>query len=185
MINTIHKLMYVAKTSCVLQVILVIVRVLAKIGKLSGPSYSDTSHYCNVILGAMESQITKLTIVYSTIHSGAYKKHRSSASLAFVRGIHRWPVNSPHKWPVTRKMFPFDDVVMLKARVSTSSVSIDKNVWYFAKCMVTRWMLRISWYLSINRISRMGQASTMTAVLNLLSAIFNSRVDWALDKPAF
>ena len=37
----------------------------------------------------------------------------SSASLAFVRGIHRWPVNSPHKWPVTRKMLPFDDVIMI------------------------------------------------------------------------
>ena len=40
------------------------------------------------------------------------KKTSSSASLAFVRGIHRWPVNSPHKGPVTRKMFPFDDVMM-------------------------------------------------------------------------
>ena len=40
------------------------------------------------------------------------RKHQSSASLAFVRGIHRRPVNSPHKWPVTRKMFPFDDVIM-------------------------------------------------------------------------
>ena len=40
------------------------------------------------------------------------KKTASSASLAFVRGIHRGPVNSPHKWPVTRKMFPFDDVIM-------------------------------------------------------------------------
>ena len=40
------------------------------------------------------------------------KKHQNSASLAFVWGIHRWPVNSPHKWPVTRKMFPFDDVMM-------------------------------------------------------------------------
>ena len=39
-------------------------------------------------------------------------KHQSSASLAFVRGINRWPVNSPHKWPVTWKMFPFDDVIM-------------------------------------------------------------------------
>ena len=41
------------------------------------------------------------------------KRNQSSASLAFVRGIHRWPVNSPHKGPVTRKMFPFDDVIML------------------------------------------------------------------------
>ena len=40
------------------------------------------------------------------------RKRQSSASLAFVRGIHRWPVNSPHKWPVTRQMFPFDDVIM-------------------------------------------------------------------------
>ena len=37
--------------------------------------------------------------------------YQSSASLAFVWGIHRRPVNSPHKWPVTRKMFPFDDVI--------------------------------------------------------------------------
>ena len=45
--------------------------------------------------------------------SGAdQSKHQSSVSLAFVQGIHRWPVNSPHKWPVTRKMFPFDDVIM-------------------------------------------------------------------------
>ena len=35
-----------------------------------------------------------------------------SASLAFVRRIHRWPVNSPHEEPVTRKMFPFNDVIM-------------------------------------------------------------------------
>ena len=40
------------------------------------------------------------------------RKHQSSASLAFVRGIHRRPVNSPYKWPVTREMFPFDDVIM-------------------------------------------------------------------------
>ena len=63
-------------------------------------------------MGAMASQITSLTIVYSTIYWGAdKKKHQSSASLAFVWGIHRGPVNSPHKWPVTRKMFPFDDAV--------------------------------------------------------------------------
>ena len=62
----------------------------------------------------MASQITSLTIVYSTLYSRRRsKEHQSSASLAFVRGIHRWPVNSPHKEPVTRKMFPFDDVIMV------------------------------------------------------------------------
>ena len=64
-------------------------------------------------MGAIASQITSLTIVYSTVYSGAdQSKHQSSASLAFLWGIHRGPVNSPHKWPVTRKMFPFDDVIM-------------------------------------------------------------------------
>ena len=64
-------------------------------------------HYTDVIVGAIASQITSLIIVYSTVYSGANKRtHQSSASLAFV------PVNSPHKWPVTRKMVPFDDVIM-------------------------------------------------------------------------
>ena len=64
-------------------------------------------------MGAMASQISCLTTVYSTVYSGTdQRKHQSSASLAFVRGIHRWSVNSPHKWPITRKMFPFDDVIM-------------------------------------------------------------------------
>ena len=71
------------------------------------------SHFGDIIMDTMASQITSLTIVYSTVYSGAdQRKHQSSASLAFVRVIQRGPVNSPHKWPVTRKMFPFDDVIM-------------------------------------------------------------------------
>ena len=63
-------------------------------------------HYCDVLMGTMAPQITSLTVVYSTVYSGAdQRKHQSSAPLAFVRGIHRWPVNSPHRWPVTQKMF--------------------------------------------------------------------------------
>ena len=70
-------------------------------------------HYDDVIMSAIAAHITSLTIVYSTVYPGAdQSKHQSSASLAFVCGIHRGPVNSPHKWPVTRKMFPFDDVIM-------------------------------------------------------------------------
>ena len=52
------------------------------------------------------------------------KKTSSSASLAFVWGIHRGPVNSPHKWPITRKMFPFDDVVMTEYTKSAKIVSM-------------------------------------------------------------
>ena len=70
-------------------------------------------HDNDVIMTTIASQITSLTVVYSIVYSGAdQRKHQSSASLAFVRGIHRGPVNSPHKWPVTRKIFPFDDVIM-------------------------------------------------------------------------
>ena len=48
------------------------------------------------------------------VNSGAdQRKHHSAASLAFVWGVHLWPVNSPHKGSVTRKVFPFDDVIML------------------------------------------------------------------------
>ena len=69
-------------------------------------------------MGQTASQITSLTIVYSTVNSGTdQRKHQSSASLGFVRGIHRGPVNSPHTWPVTRKMFPFDDVIMIMQKV--------------------------------------------------------------------
>ena len=72
-------------------------------------------HYNDVIMSTMASQISSLTIVYSTFYSGAdQRKHQNSASLAFVKGIHRWQVNSPHKGQVTRKLFPFDDVIMIK-----------------------------------------------------------------------
>ena len=48
------------------------------------------NHYTDVIMGAIASLITNITIVYSSVYSGAdQRKHQSSASLAFVRGIHR------------------------------------------------------------------------------------------------
>ena len=47
-------------------------------------------HYIDVIMSTMASQITSLTVVYSTVYSDAdQRKHQSSASLAFVWGIHR------------------------------------------------------------------------------------------------
>ena len=71
-------------------------------------------HYGDVIMGTIASQITGVSMVSSTVCSGAdQRKQQSSASLAFMRGIHWWPMNSPHKGPVTRKMFPLDDVIMV------------------------------------------------------------------------
>ena len=74
----------------------------------------DTPHYSDVIIGAMASQMTGVSIGCSTVCSASDQRlHQSSASLAFVRGIHWWPVNSPHKGPVTRNMFLFDGVIMI------------------------------------------------------------------------
>ena len=72
-------------------------------------------HYIGVIMSTMASQITSLTIVYSTVYSGAnQRKHQSFTSLAFVWGIHWWLVNSMHTEPVTRKMVLFDDIIMMR-----------------------------------------------------------------------
>ena len=72
------------------------------------------SHYDDVIMTTMASQITSIAVVYSTVYSDAdQRKHQTPASLAFVWGNSPGPVNSPHKGPVTRKMFPFDDVIMM------------------------------------------------------------------------
>ena len=77
-----------------------------------GLSSSLYHHHYNDVIA---SQITSFTSVYSIIYSDAdqRKYQSSSASLAIVRWIHQGPVNSPHKWPVARKMFPFDDVIMM------------------------------------------------------------------------
>ena len=69
-------------------------------------------HYSDVIMSAMVSQITGDWVVYSTFCLGAdQRKHQSFASLAFRREIHRWPMNSQNKGPVTRNTFPFDGVI--------------------------------------------------------------------------
>ena len=89
-------------------------------------------HYSDVIMGAIVSQITSLTTVYSTVYSDPdQRNYQSSAPLAFVRGSHRWPVKFPHKWPVTRKMFPFDDVIIL--------------ILYALKFVVICFLVVISW----------------------------------------
>ena len=72
-------------------------------------------------MSVMASQITNVMTVYPTVYSGTgQRKRQSSASGAFVRGIHRWTVNSPHKGPVTREMFPFDDVIMIHGMYCTT-----------------------------------------------------------------
>ena len=55
-------------------------------------------------------------------------QHQTPASLAFVRGIHRGPGKSPHKWPVTRKQFPFDDVI-IQILIHGRMFFVLKRVW--------------------------------------------------------
>ena len=81
-------------------------------------SYIATAprHYSDIILGEMASQITSLTIIYSTVYSGAdQRKHQSSASLAFVRVIHQCG-EIPAQMARNAEMLPFDDVVMFYIR---------------------------------------------------------------------
>ena len=81
-------------------------------------------------MSTMASQITSVLIVCSTVCTDAdQRKHQSSASLAFVRGIHRWPMCSPHKGPVTRKMFPFDDTIMNASYFVTSGLFSLNAMW--------------------------------------------------------
>ena len=95
------------------------------------PWTNDLVHYNDVITGTIASQITSLTTVYWTVYSDAdQRKHQSSASLAFVRGIHRGPMNSPHKWPETRKTFPFDDVIMTHTEHNTKATLYSGASWW-------------------------------------------------------
>ena len=101
-------------------------------------------------MGSIASQITNLTIVYSFVYSDAdQRKHQSSASLAFVRGMHRGPVNSPHKGPVTRKMFPFDDVIIIATEVDVKnrakSSTKSTQSWYCKSKQSAIYRVNISW----------------------------------------
>ena len=104
-------------------------------------------HYGDVIMSMMASQIASLTIVYSSVYTGIdQRKHQSSTSMAFVRGIHRWPVNSPYKGPVTRKMFPFDDAIM-------SNVESVSRSWYHHGANLCCQSIRLwSWGITIGTI---------------------------------
>ena len=100
-------------------------------------------HYNDVIMSAIASQITSLAIVYSTVYSDTYqRKHQSSASLAFVWGIHREPVNSLHKGQITQKMLPFHGVIMELSRAERESNSVPPDWGNTASCQFSVWYVR-------------------------------------------
>ena len=89
--------------------------------------------------------------------SADQRKHQSSTSLAFVRATYRWSVNSPHKGPVTRKMFPFDDVIMKTKYYSSVATSHDKCIW-----------LLKTWYFYVSKISWVEGLRLFTCLLFLI-----------------
>ena len=112
-------------------------------------------HYHDIIMSTMVSQITGISIVCSTVGSGAdQRKHQSAVSLAFVCGIQWWPVSSPHKRPVTWKMFPFYDVIMHLSGIIFFNKTLFVNTWQFVltfACVESKHYPAIEQH---NRISR-------------------------------
>ena len=101
-------------------------------------------------MGTLASQITSIAIVYSTVYSGAdQRKYQSSASLASVRGIHRGPVNSPHKWPVRRKMCPFDDVIMRWKLCRDTAIVRQENEFENIVCKMAAILFRYQYFNSL------------------------------------
>ena len=133
-------------------------------------------------MGSMASQITSLTIVYSAGYSDAdQRKHQSSASLAIVRGIHWWPVNSLHKWPVTRKMFPFDDVIMPMTLCWIHSVS-----WISHKSEILAFP-QTTFMSTVNTLVHgKGDSTLQAADLIEISNVLFQVIDWYRmgDKPS-
>ena len=87
-------------------------------------------HYSNVTMGALTSQITSLTIVYSTVYSGTEKKKTSKLRVSgLCVGNSPGPGDSQHKWLVTRKMFPLDEVIMIRVMRGPDCI----NAWF---CML-------------------------------------------------
>ena len=103
------------------------------------------AHYTDVIMSTVASQITKVSIVCcSTVCSDAdQRKYQGIASLAFVKGIHRWPTDPPIG-PVTQKLFSFDDVIIL-VFINASAITTYITSWNCIVCIVWIYGKEIDW----------------------------------------
>ena len=135
-------------------------------------------------MSKMASQNTSVLIVYLTVCLGPdQRKHQSSASLAFVRGIHRWPVTSPHKGPVTRKMFPFDDVIMAQRASNTQYRWIHRTKASNAQIASMSWRYHV-WLMSVMASWHARKAQCSKSRLNRLLYVVGcgpiARYQWGL-----
>ena len=144
-------------------------------------------HNSDVIISPITSQITGVSMVCSAVCSGAdERKHQSYMSLDFVRGINRWLVNSPYKGPVTRKMFPFDDVIM-KMPCITSTMISQSCVYSDSTPQLTETLARwsifalMNWVIRSNDLApvRWSQAITWIEAVPLIGILWtNFNVIW-------
>ena len=140
---------------------------------------STNIYYNDIIMGAMMFQINSLTIVHLTVYLSAdQRKDQSPALLAFVRGNHRRLVNSPLKGPITRKMFPFDDVIFLSrvfCGISLTELIYNDTITVFMQAFVYRsWknFFRQSEYISITNVP----PDTYTHNVGAISWLYNCQV---------
>ena len=133
---------------------------------------SMSIHYSDVIMSSVASEITGAAIVCLTVCSGAdQRKHQSSTSLAFVRGIHRSQVDSPHKGPLKREMFPFDDVIMIcPANIQVNCVIKHGS---FVQSVVKTCLI---WFKSMPFIA---QDKSIESILNWYSNEYKN--DWLVE----
>ena len=152
-------------------------------GQEATVQYPET-HYCDAIMGIEAYQITSLTIVYSIVYSDAdQSKHQSCAPLAFGWGIHRGPVNSPPKWPVTRKMFPFDDVIINKQPFKFPMMTLISKMWKWTIRQLIESLIRLV-YLSLEVWNIRGFGATvMVPCLKTKSNLVNTLRPIRFRKP--
>ena len=134
------------------------------------------------------SQITCVTIACATVCSGAdQRKHQSSASLAFVRGIHRWPVDSPHKGPVTWKMFPLYDVIMHRIYKDVSAIYIipphwhDTGSWDPSSCKTRTYLFYKVNVKDADVLVTQGLEASVTMIFTGWTGIIRART-WRVNK---
>ena len=127
-----------------------------------------TMNYSDVIMSTMVSQITGVSIVCSTVCSDAdHRKHQSFSPLAIVRGLHRWPVDPPHKGPITRKMLPFDDVITNRDFISLPWLLYWWNVVYVGAFLTWGCQIRPA-YLDMIIVDDLGREYTRPTAANVL-----------------
>ena len=125
-------------------------------------------------MSSTASQITSLTIIYSTVYSGADQiRHQTSASLAFVRGIHRWPVNSQHRGPVNVSIW-WRHHVVAQSVVTSSPGRWTERVRHELMCVAFRNVSNARLFVIHFHLSNMKWNNECTFVTNCLCVLLSN-----------